>query len=74
LHSNSWTKRKSKFPSIPLLILPLLFSEFAIPELPSGQVLRFELLGPWDDPHLIGLNAIEMFTKTGLPPEVIKVR
>lgn len=51
-----------------------IFSDFIIPELPSGQVLRFELLGPWDDPKFMGLNAIEIFTSNGSTPEITKVR
>uniref|UniRef100_A0A914EGU0 KATNIP domain-containing protein n=1 Tax=Acrobeloides nanus TaxID=290746 RepID=A0A914EGU0_9BILA len=48
-------------------------TEFAIPELPSGEVLRFLLLSPWDDPFFVGLNAIEIFTNQGTRAEVKKI-
>ncbi|KAI6222775.1 hypothetical protein M3Y95_00929500 [Aphelenchoides besseyi] len=47
--------------------------EFVIPELPTGQTLRFELLGPWDDAKFMGLNAIEIFTSNGDRPTVEKI-
>nr|CAD2180943.1 unnamed protein product [Meloidogyne enterolobii] len=42
-----------------------------IPELPTGQTLRFELLSPWDDPTYIGLGRIEIFNSQGERPSII---
>lgn len=48
------------------------FSE--IPELPSGKILRLELLSNWGDDTFVGLNAVEIFKDDGKRPEVAKVR
>jgi len=42
-------------------------SNFIIPKEPKGQILTFDLLSTWDDPHYIGLAGIEVFTIEGLP-------
>lgn len=54
-------------------ILIFFSDDFAIPELPTGQKLSFVLLSPWDDPFYMGLNAIEIFTKDGIRPEILNV-
>lgn len=47
--------------------------DFAIPELPQGKLLRFILLSSWDDPHFIGLGAIELFNAIGNRPLIDKI-
>ncbi|VDK73915.1 unnamed protein product [Onchocerca ochengi] len=47
---------------------------FAIPELPRGELFRFILCSSWDDPHFIGLNAIELFNAVGERPQIDKMR
>ncbi|RCN37848.1 hypothetical protein ANCCAN_16223 [Ancylostoma caninum] len=46
---------------------------FEIPELPSGKILRLELLSNWGDDTFVGLNAVEIFTEEGKRPEVAKI-
>ncbi|KAL6731378.1 hypothetical protein Aduo_002250 [Ancylostoma duodenale] len=46
---------------------------FEIPELPSGKILRLELLSNWGDDTFVGLNAVEIFTEYGKRPEVAKI-
>ncbi|KAE9554629.1 hypothetical protein FO519_002189 [Halicephalobus sp. NKZ332] len=38
---------------------------FSIPELPSGKILKFYLLSPWDDPFFIGISGLEVFSSSG---------
>uniref|UniRef100_A0A915PT46 KATNIP domain-containing protein n=1 Tax=Setaria digitata TaxID=48799 RepID=A0A915PT46_9BILA len=47
---------------------------FAIPELPRGKLIRFVLCNSWDDPHFIGLNAIELFNSIGDRPQIDKMK
>lgn len=47
--------------------------EFIIPELPSGSKLTIDILSTWGDRHYVGLNGIEMFTKDGIPPQIVQV-
>ena len=47
------------------------FSE--IPTLPSGEILRFELISNWGDETYIGMNAIEVFSVTGRRVEIQEV-
>ncbi|CAG9534229.1 unnamed protein product [Cercopithifilaria johnstoni] len=47
---------------------------FAIPELPRGKLFRFVLCSSWDDPHFIGLNAIELFNAVGERPLIDKMK
>ncbi|VDN05821.1 unnamed protein product [Thelazia callipaeda] len=49
-------------------------SDFSIPELPEGQVLRFVLYTSWDDPHFIGINTIELFNVFGEQPEINQMK
>ncbi|KAK6031971.1 hypothetical protein OSTOST_01864 [Ostertagia ostertagi] len=44
-----------------------------IPELPSGHLLRVDLLSNWGDATYVGLNAIEIFTDSGKRSEVAKI-
>ncbi|KAK6013266.1 hypothetical protein OSTOST_21476, partial [Ostertagia ostertagi] len=46
---------------------------FEIPELPSGHLLRVDLLSNWGDATYVGLNAIEIFTDSGKRSEVAKI-
>ncbi|VDM55625.1 unnamed protein product [Angiostrongylus costaricensis] len=46
---------------------------FEIPELPTGQVLRLDLLSNWGDSTYVGLNAVEIFSDTGRRLEVAKI-
>ncbi|KAK5985995.1 DUF4457 domain-containing protein [Trichostrongylus colubriformis] len=46
---------------------------FEIPELPSGHVLRVDLLSNWGDSTYVGLNAIEIFADNGKRSEVAKI-
>uniref|UniRef100_A0AC34FVT9 KATNIP domain-containing protein n=1 Tax=Panagrolaimus sp. ES5 TaxID=591445 RepID=A0AC34FVT9_9BILA len=48
-------------------------SPFTIPELPSGKVLKFVLLYPWDDPFYIGISALEIFSKCGKRVKVAEI-
>jgi hypothetical protein len=41
-----------------------------IPELPTGKILRFQLLSPWDDPNFVGIGGIELFTNEGIRPQI----
>ncbi|KAL3998297.1 hypothetical protein ACH3XW_14485 [Acanthocheilonema viteae] len=47
---------------------------FAIPELPRGELFRFILCSSWDDPHFIGLSAIELFNAVGERPQIDKMK
>ncbi|KAF7992615.1 hypothetical protein HCN44_004959 [Aphidius gifuensis] len=47
--------------------------DFVIPELPSGQLLKINIISTWGDRHYVGLNGIEIFSSTGEPPEIIKI-
>ena len=38
---------------------------FAIPELPEGSLLTFNILSSWGDKHYIGLNGIEVYSAEG---------
>lgn len=46
---------------------------FEIPELPSGRVLRLDLLSNWGDSTYVGLNAVEIFSDAGRRLEVAKI-
>uniref|UniRef100_A0A914YSU0 KATNIP domain-containing protein n=1 Tax=Panagrolaimus superbus TaxID=310955 RepID=A0A914YSU0_9BILA len=48
-------------------------SPFTIPELPSGKVLKFILLYPWDDPFYIGISALEIFSQCGKRVKVAEI-
>nr|CAD7426793.1 unnamed protein product [Timema monikensis] len=39
--------------------------DFIIPELPSGQRLDINIRSTWGDRHYLGLNGIEVFSRTG---------
>ncbi|KAM3721461.1 Protein KATNIP [Dirofilaria immitis] len=48
--------------------------DFAIPELPRGELFRFILCSSWDDPHFIGLNTIELFNAVGQRPQINEMK
>ena len=48
--------------------------EFTIPELPEGREVVFSITTTWGDKHYVGLNGIEIFSSTGEPVTVEKVR
>nr|CAD7258594.1 unnamed protein product [Timema shepardi] len=47
--------------------------DFIIPELPSGQRLDINIRSTWGDRHYLGLNGIEVFSRTGEQVPVSKV-
>ena len=48
--------------------------DFVIPELPCGQRLVIKILSTWGDQYYVGLNGIEIFSDTGKPVQISKVR
>ncbi|XP_018429660.1 PREDICTED: protein KIAA0556-like, partial [Nanorana parkeri] len=49
-------------------------SEFEIPVLPHGQRLCIKILSTWGDRHYVGLNGIEVYTSTGNPVPIAKIK
>ncbi|CAG2057777.1 unnamed protein product [Timema podura] len=47
--------------------------DFIIPELPSGQRLDINIRSTWGDRHYLGLNGIEVFSRTGEQVPVSKI-
>ena len=47
--------------------------DFIIPELPQGEKLTINIHSTWGDRHYVGLNGIEIFSKTGQPVAIKKV-
>ncbi|KAK1162836.1 hypothetical protein AOXY_G17805 [Acipenser oxyrinchus oxyrinchus] len=48
--------------------------EFEIPVLPHGQHLVINILSTWGDRHYVGMNGMEMFSSTGEPIQVARIR
>nr|CAD7458597.1 unnamed protein product [Timema tahoe] len=48
-------------------------ADFIIPELPSGQRLDINIRSTWGDRHYLGLNGIEVFSRTGEQVPVSKI-
>lgn len=49
-------------------------SEFEIPVLPYGQRLCIKILSTWGDRHYVGLNGIEVYSSTGNPVPIAKIK
>ncbi|XP_020277981.1 protein KIAA0556-like isoform X2 [Pseudomyrmex gracilis] len=49
------------------------YKNFIIPELPSGDSLVIDILSTWGDKHYVGLNGIEIFSKTGEPATIKEI-
>lgn len=47
---------------------------FVIPELPSGSILKLDIMSTWGDQHYIGLNGIDIFNNEGQLVNIAKVR
>ncbi|MBN3276848.1 K0556 protein, partial [Polyodon spathula] len=48
--------------------------EFEIPVLPRGQHLVINILSTWGDRHYVGMNGMEIFSSTGEPIQVARIR
>ena len=49
-------------------------NDFIIPELPYGRLLMINILSTWGDKHYVGLNGIEIFSDSGKPVIIEKVK
>ncbi|MGH0140106.1 UNVERIFIED_CONTAM: hypothetical protein FKN15_000556 [Acipenser sinensis] len=48
--------------------------EFEIPVLPRGQHLVINILSTWGDRHYVGMNGMDIFSSTGEPIQVARIR
>ncbi|XP_031353180.1 protein KIAA0556-like isoform X2 [Photinus pyralis] len=48
-------------------------SDFVIPELPTGRVLKIHIFSTWGDKHYVGLNGVELFGDEGNVISVQKI-
>ncbi|KAM4632551.1 katanin-interacting protein [Discoglossus pictus] len=49
-------------------------SDFEIPVLPYGQHLCIRISTTWGDRHYVGLNGIEVFSSSGCPVQIVKIK
>ncbi|KAM4697791.1 katanin-interacting protein [Rhinophrynus dorsalis] len=49
-------------------------SDFEIPVLPYGQHICIKISTTWGDRHYVGLNGIEIFTSSGNPVQVARIK
>ncbi|XP_061455578.1 katanin-interacting protein isoform X2 [Rhineura floridana] len=49
-------------------------SDFKIPVLPYGQHLKIDVRSTWGDRHYVGLNGLELFSSSGEPIQIAKIR
>ncbi len=49
------------------------WTNFVIPELPSGKRLTINILSTWGDKHYVGLNGLELFDNEGKKVKISKI-
>lgn len=54
--------------------LPKPSTDLRVPNMPSGQVLRFTIFSTWGDQHYVGLSGIEIFDDMGNPVKFLNVK